>query len=151
MHNKFASAFDVAVVVLLAVSGLAWLRWGERYGAEGPPLSSATIAPQLAYACAAYTRPPLTGHVNLHAPPPPVPRRLWAMVLVVRRRRRIRSRVVVAILPRHSQIESSDVSRIGASQCHRFCAHPTPRSTLPLPARNAIANGEALPRFEPLR
>ena len=70
MHNKFASAFDVAVVVLLAVSGLAWLRWGERYGAEGPPLSSATIAPQLAYACAAYTRPPLTGHVNLHASPP---------------------------------------------------------------------------------
>ena len=34
-HNKFASAFDVGVIVLLISSALAAFRWAERFGGDG--------------------------------------------------------------------------------------------------------------------
>ena len=52
-HNKFASAFDVAVVVLLVAAGLAAMRWGERFGGEG---GAASASESLVSSCRAIRR-----------------------------------------------------------------------------------------------
>ena len=55
-HNKFASAFDVAVVVLLGAAGMAATRWGERFGGDGSGGGATSASESLLASCRAIRR-----------------------------------------------------------------------------------------------